>query len=346
MLCSILAIDVHPDPLSHSGLDTRMIPLSIYASLAFATLVIPVASEYTCKHKNLNTYRPLHMFLSLGDLCSFQTCRNESNTLGAFCFAARWFYHPCSPKGLYCDYEPYLTIEFEFMPMNVSSVSSNWWFGIGFSLDDTMPNSDIVTAYLNETSGQAIVEDRFADGRFEPSKAGDSQNETILSAGSRRNGSQLIRFTRRVFSDDDRDVDLSDDDVFVLIALGPLMENGSLGYHAENRWLSPGVIFFPDADVCHTCVCPMTPHFGRIEVVKENEDDYGIPGTPFPGTVIRYSCEPGYHLHDGPSERTCQANGKWTSSYEPVCESNVICKLRTAYPLSGNLGMLKVNKCA
>ena len=232
------------------------------------------------------------------------------------------------------------------MPMNVSSVSSNWWFGIGFSLDDAMPNSDIVTAYLNETSGQAIVEDRFADGRFEPSKAGDSQNETILSTGSRRNGSQLIRFTRRVFSDDDRDVDLSDDDVFVLIALGPLMENGSLGYHAENRWLSPGLIFFPEATECHTCVCPMTPHFGRIEVVKENEDDYGIPGTPFPGTVIRYSCEPGYHLHDGPSERTCQANGKWTSSHEPVCESNVICKLRTAYPLSENLGMLKVNKCA
>ena len=170
--------------------------------------------------------------------------------------------------------------------MNVSSVTSNWWFGIGFSLTDTMPNSDIVTAYLNETSGQAIVEDRFADGRFEPSKAGDSQNETILSAGSRRNGSQLIRFTRRVFSDDDREVNLSDDDVFVLIALGPLVENGSLGYHAENRWLSPGLIFFPDATDCHTCVCPMTPHFGRIEVVKENEDDYGIPGTPFPGTVI------------------------------------------------------------
>ena len=98
------------------------------------------------------------------------------------------------------------------MPMNVSPLVPIG--GIGFSLNDTMPNSDIVTAYLNETSGQAIVEDRFADGRFEPSKAGDSQNETILSAGSRRNGSQLIRFTRRVFSDDDCDVDLSDDDFF------------------------------------------------------------------------------------------------------------------------------------
>ena len=59
----------------------------------------------------------------------------------------------------------------------------------------------------------------------------------------------------------------------------------------------------------------MTPHFGRIEVVKENEDDYGIPGTPFSGTVIRFSCEPGYHLHDGPSERTCQANGRRHTSW-------------------------------
>ena len=182
-----------------------------------------------------------------------------------------------------------------------------------------MPNSDIVTAYLNETSGRAIVEDRFADGRFEPSKSGDSQNETILSAGSRRNGSQVVRFTRRVFSDDDRDVNLRDDVVFVLIALGPLMENGSLGYHAENRWISPGPIFFPDAAVCYTCPCSMTPHFGRIEVVKENEDDCGIN--------TRYSLSrhgDSIQLRTGLSsprrpEREDVPGERQMSSHEPVC---------------------------
>ena len=41
-------------------------------------------------------------------------------------------------------------------------------------------------------------------------------------------------------------------------------------------------------------------------------DDFDV------GSVVRFSCEPGYMLR-GSSERTCQANGSWSGT-QPECE--------------------------
>lgn len=41
-------------------------------------------------------------------------------------------------------------------------------------------------------------------------------------------------------------------------------------------------------------------------------DDFDV------GSVVRFSCEPGYLLR-GSSERTCQANGSWSGT-QPECE--------------------------
>lgn len=41
-------------------------------------------------------------------------------------------------------------------------------------------------------------------------------------------------------------------------------------------------------------------------------DDFDV------GSVVRFSCEPGYVLR-GSSERTCQANGSWSGT-QPECE--------------------------
>lgn len=41
-------------------------------------------------------------------------------------------------------------------------------------------------------------------------------------------------------------------------------------------------------------------------------DDFDV------GSVVRFSCEPGYTLR-GSSERTCQANGSWSGT-QPECE--------------------------
>uniref|UniRef100_A0A8B9RZV4 CUB and Sushi multiple domains 2 n=1 Tax=Accipiter nisus TaxID=211598 RepID=A0A8B9RZV4_9AVES len=52
-------------------------------------------------------------------------------------------------------------------------------------------------------------------------------------------------------------------------------------------------------------------------------DDFDV------GSVVRFSCEPGYMLR-GSSERTCQANGSWSGT-QPECEA-IVCKSPQAIP--------------
>ena len=57
----------------------------------------------------------------------------------------------------------------------------------------------------------------------------------------------------------------------------------------------------------------------------------GDPGTPVHGirlgeefavgSMVRFSCEPGYGLAGSSLERTCLANGTWTGT-QPECHGN------------------------
>ena len=68
-------------------------------------------------------------------------------------------------------------------------------------------------------------------------------------------------------------------------------------------------IFAMFSSVGVSCGQPDIPSNGRVNTSA---------GTSF-GDVARYSCDSGYTLN-GPAERTCQADGRWSGSV-PTCES-------------------------
>ena len=71
------------------------------------------------------------------------------------------------------------------------------------------------------------------------------------------------------------------------------------------------IVFLPRIDVKMTCVCPTLPDITHGTVIR--------PDVATVGSTAQYQCEPIHEL-DGPSIRTCQADGTWSGA-EPHCES-------------------------
>ena len=71
------------------------------------------------------------------------------------------------------------------------------------------------------------------------------------------------------------------------------------------------ITFLPRIDVKMTCVCPTLPDISHGTVTR--------PDVATVGSTARYQCEPTHPLN-GPSIRTCQADGTWSGA-EPHCES-------------------------
>ena len=121
------------------------------------------------------------------------------------------------------------------------------WIGVGFSDDMLMANSDIVTGYVS--SGNAVVDDRYATGRSIP--AIDSDQSQVSPVGHNVvNGSTTIQFTRTLQSSDVLDLSL-DVPRYFLVATGDV-SGGNIAQHNFNgRWTSTTMI-----DVQTNCLIP------------------------------------------------------------------------------------------
>ena len=81
--------------------------------------------------------------------------------------------------------------------------------------------------------------------------------------------------------------------------------------------LNNKIVFLPQTDVKMTCVCPTLPDITHGTVTR--------PDVATVGSTTQYQCEP-THALNGPSIRTCQADGTW-SGVEPTCDSEqMICE--------------------
>ncbi|XP_065840799.1 DBH-like monooxygenase protein 1 [Oscarella lobularis] len=81
------------------------------------------------------------------------------------------------------------------------------WVGFGLSPNGRMPNSDIVTGWVND-NGDAFLQDRFSTGKFLPSDA-ESQDVELVAA-SETNQVTTLEFKRKVKACDakDRSIDV------------------------------------------------------------------------------------------------------------------------------------------
>ena len=71
------------------------------------------------------------------------------------------------------------------------------------------------------------------------------------------------------------------------------------------------IVFVPPTEMKMTCVCPTLPDITHSTVTR--------PDVATVGSIAQYQCEP-THALNGPSIRTCQADGMW-SGVEPTCDS-------------------------
>ena len=97
------------------------------------------------------------------------------------------------------------------------------WVGIGFSNDNFMPMTDIVTGYVS--GGGASVQDRYATLKALPPIDSD-QSQILVSDGSVADGKLTIQFQRSLTSIDAQDLSL-DAPRYLLFAWGPLNGAGN-----------------------------------------------------------------------------------------------------------------------
>ena len=87
-----------------------------------------------------------------------------------------------------------------------NKVGENMWTAVGFSNDQSMPNSDIVLGYF-DGEGSPVVKDMFTPG-YAPPSPDDSQDISAASL-KRENGVNVLKFKKKINSGDDKDVDLA-----------------------------------------------------------------------------------------------------------------------------------------
>jgi hypothetical protein len=123
-------------------------------------------------------------------------------------------------------------------------VATKGWFGVGFSNDGYMPNSDVIMCYI-DSNGKPVVVDAFARSRNVPdadTSLGTTSDINNVS-GSISNGRSVIQFSRKLDTGDKYDYIIKkDQSVQVIIAIrengNPSTENGSWGIHTKGKVVS------------------------------------------------------------------------------------------------------------
>ncbi|XP_064602687.1 DBH-like monooxygenase protein 1 [Liolophura sinensis] len=120
-------------------------------------------------------------------------------------------------------------ITFEVQVMTLGYV------GLGFSPNGDMTGSDMATGWVEDATGKANLQDRFAPGKFEP--VVDMMSDYNLLSGSQNGTHTTLRFSRRLILCSNNDFSINNDTARVIWAYsdsepGP---DGHLMYHFQNR---------------------------------------------------------------------------------------------------------------
>lgn len=143
---------------------------------------------------------------------------------------------PRSCSNIDCDYRvtwKYLAGE-KALRISIYQNDPEVWSGIGFSLNDEMSQSDIITGWITD-QGTVSLQDRFAQGRYEPDidNRYDERNEIGRVEES---GGYTIEFTRPLTTGDVDDFDLTNPECFYMlypVSGGSIDDRASdiIGYH-------------------------------------------------------------------------------------------------------------------
>ncbi|CAH1785154.1 unnamed protein product, partial [Owenia fusiformis] len=109
-----------------------------------------------------------------------------------------------------------------------ASQSQNTWIGIGFSMSKRMPNSDVITGWLDGDRG--VVQDRWAQGYSRP-KLDRTNNLIDTAVFTNEDGTTTMQFKRELNTTDPEDVGLGPDCIYILFPVGG-------GYIGDNYKIS------------------------------------------------------------------------------------------------------------
>jgi hypothetical protein len=140
------------------------------------------------------------------------------------------------------------------------------WVGIGFSMDRSMPQSDIVVGAAASDGSFSFIHDRFATGRFEP--AIDAQQDIEVLSATHVDGVTSIEFLRPLTSTDTvSDFDLAVGPYFLLYAWGgSAVSSGRITRH-DSRIVSSQPFDFTTAQVIADFPPPVAGDFNRDGVL-------------------------------------------------------------------------------
>merc|ERR1719419_391769 len=136
-------------------------------------------------------------------------------------------------EGFNCDYYAKWSHDSnsDDISFTLKSTQSNSeeWLGVGFSDNRWMPQSDMVTGWI-DNSGNVQVQDRWSEGYSRPTVDGTNNINGI--SGSFTNGVLTIQFARaRQTGDDGNDVQFSDDVCNYLMFGKGLVYSNDIGFH-------------------------------------------------------------------------------------------------------------------
>jgi len=173
------------------------------------------------------------LLLHISLVCNAQDCNTEQGE----------FKEPAdcstSPTTFNCTYYASwqldtVTDKIDFKLMTLQS-DPQTWIGIGFSEDQLMPNTDVVTGLVTPF-GDALVQDRWSQIKSIP--AVDDQQDITSTSASYQDGILTVLFSRARQSTDLADDRYSFTDtecLYLLYAAGPYIGNSTIGYHSIYR---------------------------------------------------------------------------------------------------------------
>ncbi|XP_065827350.1 uncharacterized protein [Oscarella lobularis] len=228
-----------------------------------------------------------------GELCNisqtianttWRSCDMEGSEAGSYSvtMTERWSYNP--NKSV-------LTTE-------IKRSVGDFWIGIGLSVNGTMCNSDIVTAFFSLRDGSLQVQKRKASFYGEPMII--ANDTTILDSDATTVNGEMIFIIRQ-------NIDyVANGSIHIILATGKLVDNnvshGEIFYHVNSRWSSPSPVNFND---CLGCSLLEKPH--DFYAIKYSDTIH------YRGTTATHPCyENGVFV--GEKWRECTDSAIWTGS--------------------------------
>lgn len=103
----------------------------------------------------------------------------------------------------------------EEISFTIVTKNTDTWTGVGFSKDEKMSQTDAILGWVDKTSGRAFLMDTWINGYNSP--ALDSSQDIYNFSGRIENGETTLKFSRKRFTKDIRDLSFTDEQCLYLM---------------------------------------------------------------------------------------------------------------------------------